>query len=317
MINKNLKILVVCGGISTEREVSLKSGRAVFNALLRLGYMNVQLFDLRKDNMVDIFDIKPDIVYLALHGKGGEDGCIQGVLELAGIRYTGPGVACSAICMDKIMTKRVIENAGLPTAKFVVRRKDECDDLSLLTNQLIDEIGLPMVLKSPSQGSSIGVVIVRTKEDIRQAVQEVFKYGEYLLVEQYLDGTEVTLPIMGNNEPFVLPIVEITSEREFYDFTAKYTSGLCRHIIPACVESNVEKEIIDIGKKAYAVLNCKGLSRIDFIIDRHKGPMIIEVNTLPGMTDMSLFPDSARYIGISYEDLVERILEYGLTISKD
>ena len=311
-MNRNLKILVVCGGVSTEREVSLRSGKAVFAALLRLGYDNAQLFDLQNDNIGDILKIKPDIVYLALHGKGGEDGCIQGMLELAGIPYTGPGVACSAICMDKIMTKRVLENAGLPTAKFTVRRKSECGDLSLLTKQLIDEIGLPMVLKSPCQGSSIGVVIVKTEDSIIPAVEEVFQYGDNLLAEQFVDGTEITLPIMGNSELVVLPIIEIISEREFYDFTAKYTSGLCHHIIPACIDSKVEKEVIEIGKKAYTVLGCEGLSRIDFIVDRQNGPMIIEVNTLPGMTDMSLFPDAARFVGISYEELVERILQYGL-----
>ncbi len=311
MLDKSLNIMVVCGGVSTEREVSLKSGNAVFTALQRKGYINAQLFDLRDDNMNEIILAKPDIVFLALHGRGGEDGCIQGLLELAGIPYTGPGVAASAVCMNKILTKRILENAGLPTAKFKVYRKDECSNINATCKELIDEIGIPMVVKSPCQGSSIGVVLVKHEKNLQDAISEVFKYGDQLLAEQFIDGTEITLPILGNSKLTILPVIEITSEREFYDFTAKYTSGLCHHIIPACIDVATEQEVIEIGKKAYRVLDCCGLSRIDFIVDKVMGPMIIEVNTLPGMTDMSLFPDAARYIGISYEDLVELILKYG------
>lgn len=316
-MDKSINILVVCGGVSTEREVSLRSGKAVHNALIRKGYNNAKLFDLTQDNISEILQIRPDIVFLALHGKGGEDGCIQGMLELAGIPYTGPGVCASAVCMNKIVTKQVLDNAGLPTAKFVVYRKDECLNKSTIANQLIEKIGLPMVLKSPCQGSSIGVVMVKDKDSMYSAIDEIFKYGDHLLAEEFVNGTEITLPIMGNEELTVLPVIEITSEREFYDYTAKYTSGLCHHIIPACIDHKTELEVIEIGKRAYKELNCCGLSRIDFIVDKVKGPMIIEVNTLPGMTDMSLFPDAARYVGISYEELVEKILEYGLTAHRD
>lgn len=316
-MDKNIKILVVCGGISTEREISLKSGKCVYDALLRKGYNNVSFFDLTDNNLAEIITLKPDIVYLALHGKGGEDGSIQGFLELAGIPYTGPGVASSAVCMDKIFTKRMLEDAGLPTAKFLVYRKEECVNTKHVIDELVDKIGLPMVLKSPCQGSSIGVVIVKKKDDMAGAIKEVFKYGDHLLAEQFVRGTEITLPIMGNEELVTLPIIEITSEREFYDYTAKYTSGLCHHIIPANIDKATENEVMEIGVKAYKELHCCGLSRVDFIVDINKGPMIIEVNTLPGMTDMSLFPDAARYVGISYEDLVEKILEYGLSARRD
>lgn len=316
-MDKSIKIMVVCGGMSTEREVSLRSGNAIYKALKRKGYVNVELFDLTRENMSEIIAKRPDIVFLGLHGKGGEDGCIQGMLELSGIPYTGPGVSCSAVCMNKILTKRVLENAGLPTARFAIFRKEECADLVALRKDLIDRIGFPMVLKSPCQGSSIGVVIVKEECEIASAVEEVFRYGDHLLAEQFVNGTEITLPIMGNEELTVLPVIEITSEREFYDYTAKYTSGLCHHIIPACIDSKTEREVVEIGKKAYKVLDCCGLSRVDFIVDRIKGPMIIEINTLPGMTDMSLFPDAARYVGISYEDLVEKILEYGLSAKRD
>lgn len=316
-MNKDINILVICGGTSTEREVSLRSGQCVFKALVNRGYTKVTLFDLTSNNLIDVLSYKPDIAFLALHGKGGEDGSIQGFLELAGIPYTGPGVASSAVCMDKIFTKRVLENAGLPTAPFTVYRKEECGDVQKVINDLVDRIGLPMVLKSPCQGSSIGVVMVKDKAFMAEAITEVFKYGDYLLAEAFVQGTEITLPIMGNEELVTLPIIEITSEREFYDYTAKYTSGLCHHIIPANIDRATEKEVIEIGIKAYKELHCSGLSRVDFIVDINKGPIIIEVNTLPGMTDMSLFPDAARYIGISYEELVEKILEYGLSARRD
>lgn len=312
-MNKDLKVLVVCGGVSTEREVSLRSGKAIFEALVRKGYKNAELFDLQRENIGVILSKNPDIAFLGLHGKGGEDGCIQGLLELAGIPYTGPGVATSAVCMDKILTKRVLANAGLPTAKFEVYRKEECSDLNMVIDNLVEKIGLPMVLKSPCQGSSIGVVLVKSKDAMADAIAEVFKYGDHLLAEQFVDGPELTLPIMGNDELTVLPVIEITSEREFYDYTAKYTNGLCHHIIPANIDKKTEDEVVEIGKKAYKVLDCKCLSRIDFIVDKKDGPMIIEVNTLPGMTDMSLFPDAARYMGIGYDDLVEMFLEYGLS----
>ncbi len=316
-MNKDAKIMVICGGVSSEREVSLRSGKTIYEALLRSGFTNVVLYNLTKDNMKGILEARPDIVFLGLHGKGGEDGCIQGMLELAGIPYTGPGVCASAICMNKIMTKRVLDNAGLPTAKFVTFSKDECNDLNKVEAQLIEKIGLPMVLKSPSQGSSIGVVIVHKQKEIKPAIEEIFQYGKYLLVEQFVSGTEITLPILGNEELTVLPIIEITSEREFYDFKSKYTPGLCHHIIPACIDKKSEKEAIEIGKKAYKVLECSGIARIDFIVDKVKGPVIIEVNTLPGMTDMSLVPDAARYTGISYEKLVEMILDYGMSAKRD
>lgn len=316
-LNKNLNILVVCGGVSTEREVSLRSGKAIYEALQRKGYVNSKLFDLTGSNIAEIVAIHPDIVFLGLHGKGGEDGCIQGFLELAGIPYTGPGVASSAICMNKIFTKRVLSEAGLPTAPFFVMRREKCRDLDFAASHFMEKVGLPMVVKSPCQGSSIGVTIVHEASALPAAIEEALKYGDVVLAEQFLDGVEVTLPIMGNEEPVVLPVIEITSEREFYDYTAKYTSGLCHHILPARISDADRERVSEVGRKAYRLLNCCGLSRVDFIIDKVKGPMIIEVNTLPGMTDMSLFPDAARYVGISYEELVEKILEYGLAARRD
>ncbi len=307
-----LKIAVIYGGLSSEREVSLRSGRAVYEALIRGGFKSVQLFDLTGESIGDLAKIDADVAYLALHGKGGEDGCVQGMLELLGIPYTGAGVLCSASCMDKIRTKELLEYVGLPTPHFLRLTKAECADRQKTANMLVSKMGLPLVLKSPCEGSSIGVYIAKTEEETEKYLGEIFKYGDMLLCEEFMDGTELTLPIMGNREPRTLPIIEITSQNEFYDFESKYTQGMCKHIIPARISEEEANRVSDIGKRAYAALDCRGLSRIDFIIDKKKGPMIIEINTLPGMTEMSLFPDSAREAGISFEELVKTIVEYAL-----
>ena len=310
-MEKNTKVVVVYGGTSTERDVSLRSGQAVYEGLVKAGYVNTSLFDLKGDNLSELLAQKPDIAYLALHGKGGEDGCLQGALQLAGIPYTGPGVATSAICMDKVLTKQILKAFDLPTPDYLVFHRYECKNREAIADRLYEKFGLPMVLKSPCQGSSIGVVIAREKKSIIPAMEEIFTYGDQLLVEEFIEGTELTLPVIGNEEPQILPEIEITSEREFYDFTAKYTTGQCHHIIPARISEEERQKLRQIGGQVYRKLNCCGVSRIDFIINEKKGPMVIEVNTLPGMTEMSLVPDAGRAAGISFDDLVSRILTYG------
>lgn len=305
-------VVVVCGGVSTEREVSLRSGEAAYGALCRYGFENVTLFDLKQDNIQQLLQQNPDICFLALHGKGGEDGAIQGMLELAQVPYTGPGVAASAVCMNKILTKQVLDACGIPTAEYLVKRRDECADIAAVSKELIEKIGLPMVLKSPCQGSSIGVAIVKDENDMYGGISEIFKYGDQLLAEEFLSGVEITLPIIGNDELKILPDIEIASEREFFDYQAKYTNGLCHHIIPARIAEEDRKRVQEIGEGVYRALNCTGVSRIDFIVDKNKGPMVIEVNTIPGMTETSLLPDSARAAGISFEELVYKICALGM-----
>ena len=278
MNQKDLNIVVIYGGVSSEREVSLRSGKAVFDALIRRGYHNATLFDLTEHNLAELFALPMDLAYLALHGWGGEDGRIQGVLDLMGVPYTGSSVEASAICMNKIRTKEILHFTGLPTPRFVTKRRVECPDLS------------------------------ETQAELLPAIQEVFELGDDLLAEEFVDGVELTLPILGNDVLTVLPVVEITSENEFYDYEAKYTEGMCHHIIPARISDDARARIAEVGRKAYRALGCRGLARIDFILTRDDEPMIIEVNTLPGMTEMSLFPDSARSVGISFEELTETIV---------
>lgn len=311
-MDKNVNISVVCGGVSSEREVSLRSGQAIYDALCRAGYRNVELFDLKKDNLAELLTKAPDIAYLTLHGTGGEDGHIQGALELAGIAYTGPRLETSAVCMNKVLTKQVMAFHDIPTAAFLTFHKSQGVAFGEIARNILDTLGLPVVLKSPCQGSSIGVVIVKETAQLIDAIQEIYSYGDMLLAEEYLAGTEVTLPILGNDELTVLPEVEITTDNEFYDYGAKYTQGKCRHIIPSTLSDDERMKVAKIGAKLYKILGCCGLSRIDFIVDKKKGPKVIEVNTLPGMTEMSLFPDSARYAGVSFEELVSRVVELGL-----
>ena len=316
MDRKDLKIVVVYGGFSSEREVSLRSGAAVLDGLKQSGYRNVSLFDLKRENLSELLQTPMDLAFLALHGEGGEDGQIQGALDLAGILYTGSSVEASANCMNKVRAKELLSYGGVPTPRFITAFSDEVEDVSRFAKRLIDTIGLPMVLKSPCQGSSIGVVIVKCAEEIPSAIEEVFRYGDVLLAEEFVDGIEVTLPILGNSDPVALPIVEITSENEFYDYEAKYTQGMCHHIIPARISEAVQAQVSEIGRKAYRLIGCRGLARIDFILDKARGPMLIEINTLPGMTEMSLFPDSARYAGISFSELTDRIVALALNQTK-
>ena len=308
---KNLYVVVVYGGISSEREVSLRSGLAVYKALKRKG-LNVELFDLTGANISELIEKKPDVCYLALHGKGGEDGCIQGALELAGIPYTGPGVSASALCMDKILTKRILFSAGIPTARFLTLNRKEYKSNEEIKKFLEKEFSYPIVLKSPLQGSSIGVAIVNSGVKLLEELNTVFSFGDIILVEEYIDGVEVTLPIIGNDRIQMLPIIEIQSTNDFYDYESKYTEGMFRHIIPASIDYDTAQEVAKIGENVYRLMGCKGLSRIDFIVDKYKGPIVIEVNTLPGMTETSLVPDSARYQGISFEDLCYNIVELAL-----
>ncbi len=308
---ENKKVLVLMGGISTEREVSLRSGTAVAKALEEMGY-RVETLDIQPDNIAKISEIKPDVAYLALHGKGGEDGCIQGLLEWMGIPYTGPGLAASAICMDKALTKKMLLQSNIPTPKAVEYKREECADIKKVGAELVSQLGLPMVIKAPCQGSSIGVVIVRDEGAISDAIMEVLKYDDTLLAEQFVSGTEVSVPVIGNKNPEVLPIIEITAANEFYDYQSKYTPGMSRHIIPARISKTAEDRINYYAIEAYKKTGCKGISRIDFMIDENDNPYVIEINTIPGMTETSLVPDSAKYVGISFSQLVDKIVKLAL-----
>lgn len=318
MVNKgfkNIRILVLMGGRSAEREVSLRSGKAIFSALEKLGY-SVEILDLQPDNLYRIFELSPDLVFLALHGRDGEDGTIQGMLELMGIPYTGSGVASSAICMDKVLTKKILAFEGIPTAEFVALSKNDILDIRNVSALLESRIGFPMVIKAATQGSSIGTIIIKHKEYLKEAIEEIVSYDDHFLAEKYIAGLELTVPIMGNNEPTALPIIEVTSQNEFYDYESKYTSGMCHHIIPAHINDDLRNKVEKLSVRTYKAMRCQGIARIDFMVDKNENPYVLEVNTIPGMTEMSLVPDSARAFGITFEVLVEKIIRLALERQK-
>lgn len=305
------KVLVLMGGTSEEREVSLNSGNNVYKALEQKGFQ-VEALDLSKDNLSRIADIAPDVVFIALHGKNGEDGTVQGYLDLLGIPYTGSGVATSAICMNKILTKKLLSYEGLPTPDFIIMKKKTFDQAAFVVRSLVQKFGLPMVVKAATQGSSIGTYIVKKEDEILPAIEAAFQYDQDVLIEKYIDGILLTVSVLGNENPCILPIIEITSNNEFYDYESKYTPGMCEHLIPARINEDLQNKIARISEETYKSLACRGFARIDFMVDRKGQPYILEINTIPGLTNMSLVPDAARAVGISYEDLIERLVKLAL-----
>lgn len=304
---KNIKVLVLMGGESTEREVSLRSGQAVYKALQDKGY-NVSTLDMNSKSAAAIKDIAPDVVFIALHGNKGEDGTVQGMLELMGIPYTGSGVACSAVCMNKVLTKKLLSYEGIPTSPFTILKKWEYDNPAQIAGDLMDKLGLPVVIKASSQGSSIGTYIVKQADQLVPAIENAFRYDTEIIAEKYIDGIELTAAVIGNSKPQVLPVIEITAENEFYDYQAKYTPGKCAHIIPARISAEIRDKVNQLAEQTYITMGCLGFARIDFMVDKAGNPYVLEINTIPGMTEMSLVPDAARAADISFEELVDMIV---------
>ena len=266
--------------------------------------------DLTRKTLNRITEIAPDCAFIALHGKGGEDGTVQGILEWMGIPYTGPGTLASALCLDKMMTKKVLTLSGVPTPQFLCISPDA--DPKEAVGNAIRVLGLPLVLKANCQGSSIGVAILREREGAEEILRELFTYGDQVLAEKFLSGTELTVPVMGNDKLLVLPPIEITSSGKFYDYESKYTPGGSRHIIPARISPEVEKKVKAIAAKAYSETGCRGLARVDMMLDEKGDPFVIEINTSPGMTETSLFPDAAHAAGISFPELCETLVDLAL-----
>ncbi len=306
------KIAVLLGGKSAEREISLKTGAAVANGLINLGY-KVKSIDTGNDFIDELKEFHPDLVFIALHGPFGEDGTMQGLLEILGYPYTGCNVLTSSITMNKIYTKRLLYEAGIPTPKFAVVRENEYINNPLqIQSMLLREFDFPLVIKAPSQGSTIGIFFAKQEIDIHKMILEAFLFEKEILIEQFVQGREVTVAIMGNEEIEVLPIIEIVSHTGVYDFEAKYTKGLSEHIIPARIDENVTKKVKNLAEKSYRNLGCRGFSRVDFIIEDDLNPYVLEINTIPGMTETSLFPDAALSAGMSFEDLINKIVKYAL-----
>ena len=297
---KTKKIGVLMGGLSAEREVSLKSGAAVHRALLAQGYDAVAI-DVGRNLAAVLVSEQIEAAFIALHGRYGEDGCVQGLLELMQIPYTGSAVLASALAMHKLYSKQTFTSTGILTAPFhhFVRGERVC--LDGLT------FGLPLVVKPVQEGSSVGVSIVRQADKLEAAVELAFRYDTEILVEQYIKGQEVQVGIL-DNQP--IGAIEIVPKNEFYDFEAKYTDGMAEHIFPARLEASLYDKALQVGRAAHRALGCSGYSRVDLLVTEEGGCFVLEVNTLPGMTALSLLPEiAAKGAGLPFESLVARIIE--------
>jgi D-alanine-D-alanine ligase len=300
---KRHRVAVLMGGPSAEREISFKTGRAIHAALRRQGIAAVAI-DAGADLPQKLRRHKINFAYVALHGPGGEDGVVQGLLEWLRIPYTGSGVMASALAMDKVVSKRLFKEAGLAVADgFVIDEASSAAPAAGL--QTAKRLGFPLVVKPSNQGSAIGVSIVRSARDWETALAMARRYNAPILVEKFVSGPEITVGILGDK---TLPIIEIVPMvGSFYDFKSKYAPGGSRHILPARISKAAGRAAAEMSLTACAILGIRGAARVDLIVDRKLGPTLLEVNTIPGMTETSLLPDAARAAGISFDELVLRI----------
>jgi D-alanine-D-alanine ligase len=294
-----MKVAVLLGGKSAEREVSLKSGSMVLAALRKKG-VDAHPFDPAEKGLEQLVKERFERAFIALHGRFGEDGTVQAVLEWLGIPYTGSGVLASALAMDKLRTKRIWEGDGLPSAPYLVLGAD--------TNfgAAAKKLGLPIFVKPASEGSSVGMTKVRAAAKLKAAYEAAAKYDPVVIAEKFIDGPELTVAILGEQ---ALPAIRIETPREFYDYEAKYHANDTRYLIPCGLSRAEEHQVQALCLRAFRTLGCRGWGRVDLMLNRRGKPYLLEINTSPGMTDHSLVPMAAKAVGISYEDLCVKILE--------
>jgi len=295
---------VLMGGLSSEREVSLASGNAIMNALKEKGYHPIAI-DVSRDVAEKIHRHGIEIAFIALHGRLGEDGAIQGMLEVMGIPYTGSGILASALGMNKSVSKQVFRSHGLYVGPYEIVYAGGAGNIQTI----IDQLKYPVVIKPHAEGSSVGVSLVFKREDVAPAVALAFKYGSEILIEKFIVGKEVQVGILGDR---ALGAIEIVPKRQFYDYAAKYEPGMSDHFFPARIPEATYARTLEAGIAAHRALGCRCYSRVDFIVAENDIPYILEVNTLPGMTATSLLPEIAKGVGITFPDLVEEILSLAI-----
>jgi len=307
------RVALIYGGKSAEREVSLLTGRQVTRALVEKGF-SVTALDLDDNLVTSLKEARPDVVFIALHGKYGEDGCLQGLLDILDLPYVGSGVLASALAMNKAISKKLFRLEGLlcPKDILVSRYALKQPGLQTIIEQITKNFTYPLVVKPNKQGSTIGLTVVRSFQDLENAVIEASKYDDEVLVEEYISGTEITVGVLGDTEPQALPVIEIRSVTGLYDYEAKYTPGMSEHIIPAEISKHAYKAAQDAAIKAHRALGCRHISRSDFIVTPEDEVYILEVNTIPGMTQTSLVPDAAKAAGIEFSDLIALLVEFAL-----
>ena len=296
---RKLKIAVLYGGVSSEREVSLRTGRAVLTALTRCGYNAIGI-DADRDLAGKIVAAAAEVVFVALHGRHGEDGTVQGLLEILGLPYTGSGVLASSLAMDKVMTKRLFRQQGISTPDFCVYHQG--DNVESFTAQIKN---WPVIAKPVHEGSTIGVTIAHNSKELAAGLEAGLAYDRTILVEEFIQGDEATVSVLKG---VALPVIQVVPKSGFYDFSSKYTAGQTEYLLPAPFFPEIYAELQEAAVAAVAILDCQGAARADFMIKDGK-IYCLEVNTIPGMTETSLLPKAAAHAGIDFDELVQRILE--------
>lgn len=300
-----MKIAVLYGGTSGEREVSLSSGKGIIQALKNNGH-EVTGIDFHPERLEEIIQLNVDLVFIGLHGKFGEDGRVQGLLEMLGLPYVGSGVLASALAMDKAKAKQIFESNDIPVAKSKVYTITDKTNLLGVEKEVNQVFKVPFVIKPNSEGSTLGLTIVENPEQILDGLKRAATSDDTILIEDFIQGREITVAVLGEK---ALPIIEIIPKNAYYDYESKYAAGGSEHIVPAPIDAETTKTIQELAVKAHSVLGCKTYSRVDFILTEENQPVILEVNTLPGMTPTSLFPDAAKVIGLDYDSMIETFVK--------
>jgi D-alanine-D-alanine ligase len=301
-----MKVVVLKGGSSLEREVSLRSAARVEDAVGELGHEAIGI-DVGQDLVDRLRDQRPDVVFIALHGPGGEDGTVQELLEILDLPYTGPGVAACALCMDKVAAKHEVRAAGIPTPDWAAFNATAFRELGAADTleDIEARLGFPLVVKPASQGSSLGVEFAAARDEVPQALVAAFSYDDRVLLERYVKGRELAVSVLGI-EP--LPVIEaIPREEDFFNFEARYEIGRTDYVSPAELTEEETRRVQELAARTYETLGCSGFARVDLMLDT-EGPQVLEVNAIPGLTDTSLLPMAAEAAGIDFTSLVERIL---------
>ncbi len=300
------RVAVLMGGKSAEREVSLRTGDRVIGALEAQEFSVFAIDPIDLDWLDRLLSADVDIAFLALHGKGYEDGTIQGVLESFDIPYTGSGILASAIAMNKIVSKQIFETANIPTPKFFTF--DPSRDVATQCQMVADQLGFPIVVKPITEGSSIGVSMVNDVSELqRMSIKTAKEFGGFFF-EQYISGVEISVGLLGVEELRALPVLELVPKRDFYDYEAKYTAGMTEFVIPARLLETTTELVQEIALNAHRSVGCRGFSRVDMLVGEFDQPYVIEINTLPGLTELSDLPAQAKAAGISYNQLIGQIL---------
>lgn len=303
-----VNVVLLSGGSSGERDISLASGQGAREALEEAGFNVMVLDPAIKADLAVLVESTFDVAFICLHGRYGEDGTIQGLLEVLGLPYIGSGVWSSALAIDKSKTKVFYEHFGIPTPPSVTLH----DPKEYSGAALIEKIGSPCVVKPANEGSALGVRIVKEPQEVENALIEAFRLDTEVLVEAYIAGTELTVSVIGNDKPQALPIIQIVPENDFYDFESKYAPGGSKHICPAPLAPEQTAKVQSIALAAHKALECRGVSRTDIIMDDKGDCWTLETNTVPGMTSTSLLPDAGRAAGYSFSELCTKLVEFAL-----